>query len=122
VDEYLEELFEVITALGVRAVTYMPNRNTPQQLERAQALCRKHSLFEISGVDINSPRQSFTCPEIRLPQFRHLIDSTWALIGHELAASRDIQGGMFQPATTARYPSLRERIEVFKEIGIASVK
>jgi len=121
-DEYLEELFEVITDLGVRAVTYMPNRNTPQQLERTQALCRKHSLFEISGVDINSPRQSFTCPEIRLPQFRHLIDSTWALIGHELAASRDIQGGMFQPAIMARHPSLSERIEAFKEIGIASAK
>jgi predicted metal-dependent phosphoesterase TrpH len=116
-DEYLEELFDVLTDLGFRAVTYMPNRNTSEQLRRVQELCRRKRLFEISGVDINSPRQSFTCPEIRRPQFRHLIDSTWALIGHELAASEDPGQGMFQPSAIKRHPDLAERIEVFKRIG-----
>jgi hypothetical protein len=116
-DSYLEELFEVLTALGFRAVTYMPNRNTPAQLARVQSLCRQHGLFEISGVDINSPRQEFTCPEIRQPQFRHLIDSTWALIGHEAAATEDPARGMFAREAVETYPDMHQRIEVFAEIG-----
>jgi len=116
-DNYLEELFEVLRELGFRAVTYMPNRNTPEQLLRVQLLCRKHSLFEISGVDINSPRQSFSCPEIRRDQFRHLIDSTWALIGHELEATRDLSKGMFRHKAMAKYPGLEERIEFYSAIG-----
>ncbi len=116
-DDYLEELFEVLTVLGFRAVTYMPNRNAPEQLQRVQTLCRKHSLFEISGVDINSPRQSFSCPEIRQGQFHHLIDSTWALIGHEMAASRDPSRGMFSRETIEKYPTLEQRIEYYSTIG-----
>jgi hypothetical protein len=116
-DSYLEELFEVLSGLGFQAVTYMPNRNTPQQLSRVQSLCRRHGLLEISGVDINSPRQAFACPEIRMPQFRHLIRSTWALIGHEHAATEDPERGMFAPETVKRTPELQRRIEVFAEIG-----
>jgi predicted metal-dependent phosphoesterase TrpH len=116
-DDYLEELFGVLIALGFRAVTYMPNRNAPEQLQRVQSLCRRHSLFEISGVDINSPRQSFTCPEIRQGQFRHLIDSTWALIGHEVAATGDLSRGMFAQEATTHYPGLEERIAAYQRIG-----
>jgi hypothetical protein len=116
-DDYVEELFEVLTGLGFRAVTYMPNRNTPQQLARVQSLCRRHGLFEISGVDINSPRQEFACPEIRQPQFRHLIESTWALIGHESAATEDPAAGMFAPETVKKHPAMKERIQAFARIG-----
>ena len=116
-DGYLEELFEVLSELGFQAVTYMPTRNAPEQLRRVQSLCRKHSLFEISGVDINSPRQSFSCPEIRQDQFHHLIDSTWALIGHELEATRDLSRGMFRQEAMAKYPRLEERVEAYQRIG-----
>ncbi len=116
-DDYLEELFAILTELGFRAVTYMPNRNTPEQLQRVQALCRKNSLFEISGVDINSPRQSFSCPEIRRPQFHHLIDSTWALIGHETAATRDPSRGMFGREAIVKYPTLEQRIGAYQRVG-----
>jgi hypothetical protein len=116
-DDYLEELFEVLSDLGFQAVTYMPNRNTPEQLARVQSLCRKHALLEISGVDINSPRQSFTCPEIRRDQFRHLIDSTWALIGHEAAATEDLARGMFAREAAERYPTLKQRIQIYGKIG-----
>jgi predicted metal-dependent phosphoesterase TrpH len=116
-DSYLEELFQTITGLGFQAVTYMPNRNTPEQLARVQALCDRYSLFQISGVDINSPRQSFTCPELRLPQYRHLIRATWALIGHELEATEDSARGMFSEEILRRHPRLEERIAVFAEIG-----
>ena len=119
-DSYLDELFEVLTALGFRAVTYMPNRNTPAQLARVQSLCRQHGLFEISGVDINSPRQEFTCPEIRQRQFRHLIESTWALIGHEAAATEDPDRGMFAGKAAEIYPDMQRRIEAFARIGLDS--
>lgn len=90
-DEYLEQLFEVITGLGFHAVTYMPSRNTLAQLLRVKALCRRHNLLEISGEDINTPRQSFICEALARPEFRNLVDSTWALIGHEIAATEDLK-------------------------------
>jgi hypothetical protein len=120
-DAYLEQLFEILTELGFRAVTYMPNRNTARQLARVQSLCRRHGLFEISGVDINSPRQAFTCPEIRQSQFRHLIDSTWALIGHEAAATESPEKGMFAREAEAKYPVMQQRIEAFAQIGLKQI-
>jgi len=116
-DGYLEELFQVIRGLGFQAVTYMPNRNTPAQLERVQSLCVRHGLLEVSGVDINSPRQSFACPELRLPQFRHLEEATWALIGHELAASEDPVRGLFAPESLRRTPALSERVTAYAALG-----
>src|SRR5690606_40383665 len=80
-DDYLDLLFEVIKDLGFDAVTYMPSRNTMAQLQRVKEMCRKFQLFEISGEDINSPRQSFICEALRKEEFANLIDSTWALIG-----------------------------------------
>ena len=82
-DEYLDELFQCLEEFGVRAVTYMPTRNTPAQLERLRGLCEKHGMFQVSGEDINSPRQSFVIKAMEDPQFANLIDATWRLIEHE---------------------------------------
>ena len=82
-DEYLDELFQCLEEFGVRAVTYMPTRNTPAQLERLRGLCEKHGMFQVSGEDINSPRQSFVIKAMEDPQFQNLIDATWRLIEHE---------------------------------------
>jgi len=82
-DGYLDELFEVITNAGVRAVTYMPTRNTQAQIERLRKLCGRYGMLQISGEDINSPRQRFTIEKMREEQFSNLIDSTWHLIRHE---------------------------------------
>ena len=82
-DEYLDELFEVLRAYGVRALTYMPPRNTSAQLKRLRALCEKYKLFQISGEDINQPRQDFICKAMEDPQFGNLIDAAWSLIDHE---------------------------------------
>ena len=53
---------------GVKAVTYMPTRNTPEQLSRLRKLCDDYGMFQISGEDINSPRQIFViagrCPSL----------------------------------------------------------
>jgi hypothetical protein len=82
-DDYLEELLEVLTRNNIRAVTYMPTRNTKEQLTRLRSLLQKYKLFQVSGEDINSPRQSFVCKAMEDPMFGNLIDSTWALIAHE---------------------------------------
>ena len=82
-DDYLEEVFECLKEEGVKAVTYMPTRNTPAQLERLRSLCDQYGMFQISGEDINSPRQSFIIRAMENPMFQNLIDATWKLIEHE---------------------------------------
>ena len=82
-DDYLEDVFECLKEEGVRSVTYMPTRNTPEQLERLRGLCDQYGMFQISGEDINSPRQSFVIRAMENPMFQNLIDATWKLIEHE---------------------------------------
>ena len=117
-DDYLELVFDTIVNLGFNGVTYMPSRNTTIQLERLRGLCRKHNLFEISGEDINSPRQSFVCEAMKDGSFNNLKDSTWAMIGHELASTDDMSQGMFASKALTDYPNLYERISAYKLLGM----
>lgn len=82
-DDYIEEVFECLKEVGVGAVTYMPTRNTMAQLEKLRGLCDRYGMFQISGEDINSPRQSFIIRAMENPMFQNLIDATWKLIEHE---------------------------------------
>ena len=82
-DDYLDELFAFLDAAGVRALTYMPSRNTREQLLRLRALCEQYDMFQVSGEDINSPRQSFVIKAMEDPLFANLIEATWKLIEHE---------------------------------------
>jgi len=82
-DDYLDELFETIYGAGIRAVTYMPTRNTQPQLDRLRALCKRYGMLQISGEDINSPRQKFIIDKMQEEQFSNLIENTWRLIQHE---------------------------------------
>lgn len=82
-DDYLEDVFRCLREEDVWAVTYMPTRNTPAQLECLRGLCVEHGMFQVSGEDINSPRQSFVIRAMEDPQFQNLIDATWRLIEHE---------------------------------------
>ena len=121
-DGYLEELFDFLAQAGFHAVTYMPSRNTMEQLCRVMALCEAHGLFQISGEDINTSRQSFICPALAQPAFRQLSSAAWALIGHEAAANQRFanqrfEAGMFSAETLQKYPSLAQRIAVFEEMG-----
>lgn len=120
-DDYLDILFGVITEKGFNAVTYMPSRNSSAQLERLRRLSSEKGFFQISGEDINQPRQPFICEAMRREEFRNLTDSAWALIGHE-AASETPEGGMFSAAAIVRYPDLETRIGVYKEIGLKTAR
>ncbi len=82
-DDYLDELFVCLKEQGVKALTYMPTRNTPEQLKRVRSLCEQYDMFQVSGEDINSPRQSFIIRAMENPMFANLIDATWKLIEHE---------------------------------------
>lgn len=116
-DAYLDELVAWLPAQGFTALSYMPSRNTPAQLRRLMALAAQHGLLEVSGEDINSPGQPFVCEALARPEYRHLENSTWALIGHERAASQDVRGGMFSPESIAAMPGLAERTAHFAAIG-----
>jgi hypothetical protein len=118
-DGYLEELMEEAVHLGFRAVAYMPPRNTMAQLRRVRELCARHGFMEISGVDINSPRQSFNCPELLLPEFSHLIGATWALIAHERLADAHPRYGLFHPDNPLAGQPLARRIAAYAEVGKA---
>lgn len=118
-DGYLDLLFDTLRELGLQAVTYMPSRNTPEQLARLRSLCEKHGFFQISGEDINSPRQSFICEAMRAPGFDHLVEAAWALIGHETAAGEGTGMGMFSPRSIALMPSLESRTAHFAALGRA---
>ncbi len=116
-DEYVDDLFAGLKDFGFLAVTYMPPRNTLDQLRRVQRLADTHGLLEISGVDINSSRQVFTCPEINTPDFQHLNTSTWALIAHEKLSAVDPRYGFFHPDNPYAGRALRERIALYANIA-----
>ncbi len=118
-DDFIEELFDAVKGLGYLAVAYMPPRNTPEQLKRVRELCRDRGLMQISGVDINSPRQSFNCPELRRPEFANLRDSTWALVAHERLSSVEPRAGLFSPANPLASLPLERRLAAYAEAGRA---
>jgi hypothetical protein len=116
-DYYLDELFDELAAVGFKAVTYMPPRNTAEQRKRIQQLCREGGYMEISGVDINSSRQSFNCPEVLEDGCRHLLDTTWALIAHEYLADSDPVLGLFSSGNPLASLPLSRRLAVYAEAG-----
>jgi hypothetical protein len=115
-DEWLDVLFDELPKLGFRAVTYMPPRNTKEQLARVKSFCEKSGLMEISGVDINSSRQVFRCPEVTLPEFVHLNDRTWALIAHEHLASHG-GPGLFDADSPLVDAPLEIRLDIYARMG-----
>ena len=117
-DDYLEEVIAECRDIGFDAIAYMPTRNTTQQLERVMELCTKYGFMQISGEDINQPRQSFICEKLSEPMFAHLTDSTWALVGHEKAATKDIKNAMFADGRRLSTEELKQRIEKYKRIGL----
>ncbi|MCI8388158.1 MAG: PHP domain-containing protein [Clostridiales bacterium] len=110
-DDYLDLLMSELKRLGFNGVTYMPTRNTRAQLERLMKLCKENGFFEISGEDINSPRQSFICKAMDDPMFGHLVDATYALIGHESAATENLEAGLFSDKSVSAEPDISARVK-----------
>ena len=111
-DSYLDDLFASLNELGFKSVSYMPSRNTMEQITRLRALCDYYGMLQITGEDINSPFQSFICTAQHDPTFSNLYDTTLALIGHEIAASKNLADGFLNVDMP-----LREKVEHFKRIA-----
>ncbi|MBR6806743.1 MAG: PHP domain-containing protein [Clostridia bacterium] len=116
-DDYLDDLFDTLKEQSFSAVTYMPSRNTAEQLAEIMRRCDEKGLFQISGEDINSPRQSFICKALGDPKYAHLKVATYALIGHENAATECICKSMFSDATAEKMPAIADRVEYFAHLG-----
>jgi predicted metal-dependent phosphoesterase TrpH len=116
-DEFLDDLVPELAKIGFKAITYMPPRNTKEQLLRLQKLCQENGLMEISGVDINSSRQSFNCPILLEPEFLHLAEAAWALIAHEKLAAVDPKLALFNPDNPMASKSIEERMLAYAIIG-----
>jgi hypothetical protein len=116
-DDFLDTLVPELAKIGFKAITYMPPRNTREQLKRLQKLCKENGLMEISGVDINSSRQSFNCPILLEPEFLHLADAAWALIAHEKLAAGDPKLALFNLGNPMAETSLDVRIAKYADIG-----
>ena len=95
----------------------MPPRNTAEQLHKLRGLSAEWGFMEISGVDINSSRQSFNCPEVLRDEFRHLLDTTWALIAHERFASVDERFGLFCERNPLASMELAGRLAFYAKLG-----
>lgn len=122
-DDFLDELIAELKKIGFFAVAFMPTRNTPEQLKRLTKMLKENEFFEISGEDVNSPRQKFDCKALALPEYSHLITSTWALIGHEyISSQKGVEYGMFSAKSISETPNLYERIEKFASIGRDTIK
>ena len=116
-DDYIDELFAELSRLGYLALTYMPPRNTMAQLQKLRRLASEWGFMEISGVDINSSRQSFNCPEVLRDEFRHLLDTTWALIAHERFASVNARYGLFSADNPLASMDLGGRLAIYAGAG-----
>lgn len=116
-DDYLDELVVTLRAIGFPAITFMPPRNTPEQLERVSRLASENGLIEVSGVDINQPRQVFSCPELSEPRFAHLNTSTWAMVAHEMLSNADLTLGLLHPGNPLAALPLDERIARYGKAG-----
>jgi len=121
-DEFLEELIAEVTGRGFTAVTYSPTRNTYEQIDRLRELCREYNLFEISGEDINSPRQSFKNDIVLTEKYARLVTATWALIGHELAGTECLEDHMFAKKAKQKYPEIWKRAEYYSKLGMESAR
>ena len=98
-DDYLDDVIACIKDCGIRAVTYMPTRNTPEQLARLRRLCDENGLFQVSGEDINSPRQSFVIKAMENPKVHiigHPDDGTYAVDFDELVRHARERGVMIE--------------------------
>ena len=81
---------------------------------RLRALCEKHGLFQISGEDINSPRQSFVCeaqrdPGIRQPLRGHLGADRPRMARHRGSGRRPVLREEHPPLAESERPRARLR-------------
>lgn len=112
-----EEIFTAVKSLGFNAVTFMPSKLSHEEHLRIKTLCQKHDLLPISGEYLNRPRQPFASEMWNDSALDYLKDTSWAIIGHEKAASVNEEFGMFSKKIINKFPTLQERIDYFSALA-----
>lgn len=112
-----DELLSILKSLGFNGITYEPTKLSSEQLGEIQKLCVKYDLMQISGEFVNRPRQPFAAAEANTDAFEYLKDTSWAIIGHEKAASVNEEFGMFSKKIIGKFPTLQSRIDYFSALA-----
>lgn len=116
-DSYIDLLFSELKRMNFDAVTYMPSRNTEQQLIRVIDYCHKNGFLEINGEDVNSPRTPFQIKALQNPTFSHLKELSYVLVGHETAVNNDITKAIYSDEMNERFNTLDEKISYYKGLA-----
>lgn len=116
-DDILDEMMGLLKSYGMGALSYAPRRNDAQQVQMVRDLCKKYEMMEVAGEDINQPRQPFVVAGLAQEIKEYFDKTTWAIIGHEIAADIDPSKGIFSEEMKAMCPRLQDRLEVYERIG-----
>ena len=73
--------------------------------------------FKLVVKILTHPGKSLSVKLLR-SEFKNLTDATWALIGHEIAATSDLDKAMFSKESDEIFMDLSERIQYYKNIGM----
>ena len=111
------ELFLVLKNLGFNGVSFEPSKLTAEQIEEIRSLCSEYELLPINGDSVTRPRQTFADSKVNTSAFEYLKDVSWAIIGHEKAASVNEEFGMFSKKIIGKFPTLQERIDYFSTLA-----
>ena len=115
-DDHMDEIFACLSEYGMQAFSYAPARNSADQIEMVQRLCKKYNMLEILGEDINQPRQPFINTKMNEAEKERFDHATWAIIGHEKASREGLEKGMFAQEAIAKYPDINDRIAAFEAL------
>jgi len=113
----LSELLPILKKSGFNGISYQPSKLTSEQLCEIRSLCNEYEFLQINGEFINRPRQPFAEEKSNTSEFDYLKNTSWAIIGHEKAASVNVEFGMFSKKIIQKFPTLQERIDYFSYLA-----
>ncbi len=80
--------------------------------------CIAADILPLARMVCDYPKKKLLC-EFRDEETASLFrETTFAVIGHEISSSLDVNDGMFSERTSGNTPSLKERIRLFSRIGL----
>ena len=112
----LNEFITFIKDLKINSATAEFNANDQEFMQRFYDICIENDILPIIRILVDHPRKAldnkFQNPELGAKYQ----DTTLAIVGHEISASINPADGMFSPSTVAKFPTIKERIDLFSRI------
>ena len=117
-DESLsEEFFKELKDIGFKAVSYESSKLGEDRIKEISTICEKLEMLQLSGDFIDRPRNSFTASYSNTAVYDQLKETSWAIIGHEKAASVNEEFGIFSNKIIEKFPTLKERVAYFSYLA-----